>query len=744
MTIETPAPSGMERNPTIVLVCRRQQLSYLSEWLEEWNSVESLRDLPLRLIVEKGESEAFESIFRELNRASITELPEDESRSKRGLARAYGEVFDSLETTYFAIHRVSRKKRDSAATLAKRLHASTLPLPTETDRSLPILIPTAQIDKIAVRAYVNYALSHGTHLSNHWKEYLGYVSSLTSVSRIEATDPIKQGSAIKVHIRVTNGRFNNAKRPPWTYDLAVLDSSRKVILRAPLQAKKWRDTDGEVRWEAYEGIISLDAVPNGDFELVLILNTTHLEMKPIMSSLQPRPGATTPARTIPDDTGTTADAIHKYLVHTTGGANSTWLSKESGPAKIVNKVWRKRLLRKDLRAILKRDGSRPILRSLIMYRLTKPFLRNREIWLIGERKDTAQDNGFHLFKYLQSSKSSRDVYYVIDPRSPHAPRVNKLGKVLKHSSFKHKILTLHADVLANAYSLTHMVPRQWGVRNYFLHMSWRTNALRVYLKHGINTGVNSLQRGANGYDIYITASRRETDAVLESSGYNDEVAETGLARYDALTRTPSEDKVILFMPTWRSYLVPNLFSEGKRASSHIAGSDYEKGVLAFLRDPRLEALLRSSGFRIRFLPHYNAKHHFLAMQLANDFIDVLDDKYVDFQQELRSCSIFVTDYSSVHFDIAYMGTPLVYYQFDAVEFTRKHASQSWFNFEQDGFGRVAYTLNEVYLELEKIIQNGSVRPPEYNARAHELFSFSDQQNSARITKAIETKLEGKQ
>ena len=58
----------------------------------------------------------------------------------------------------------------------------------------------------------------------------------------------------------------------------------------------------------------------------------------------------------------------------------------------------------------------------IMMKLNK---RNRDIWLIGERKDEAKDNGYHLFKYIRENHPETEIYYAIDRNSQD---INKLKK----------------------------------------------------------------------------------------------------------------------------------------------------------------------------------------------------------------------------------------------------------------------------------------------------------------------------
>ena len=49
--------------------------------------------------------------------------------------------------------------------------------------------------------------------------------------------------------------------------------------------------------------------------------------------------------------------------------------------------------------------------------------------------------------------------------------------------------------------------------------------------------------------------------------------------------------------------------------------------------------------------------------------------------------------SSVAFDFAYLGKPVIYAQFDKEEFYEKHDYKAgYFNYERDGFGEVVYDL----------------------------------------------------
>jgi CDP-glycerol glycerophosphotransferase (TagB/SpsB family) len=105
---------------------------------------------------------------------------------------------------------------------------------------------------------------------------------------------------------------------------------------------------------------------------------------------------------------------------------------------------------------------------------------------------------------------------------------------------------------------------------------------------------------------------------------------------------------------------------------------------------------------------------------------------------MRRCDLFLTDYSSVHFDLAYLGTPLIYTHFDREEFAAGHAEPSWFDHERDGFGPVTHDVEATIDAIEGYLVGDRRRGPVYDQRAHAAFTFHDRDNSRRAVEAIET------
>lgn len=368
--------------------------------------------------------------------------------------------------------------------------------------------------------------------------------------------------------------------------------------------------------------------------------------------------------------------------------------------------------------------------------LTRPFVPPGAIWLIGERPETARDNGYALFRHLRATDPTAPVYYVISRKSPLTARVRSLGHVVWHSSWRHRVLMLHAEVLANAYSIKHMLPSRWRPGAYMSQFAWRVGARRVYLKHGVHLSPEAMKRANGGYDLVCTVGEQESAAIARSSGYTTtQLRCTGLARYDQLIAAPNSDTV-LFMPTWRRYLVPKLFAHGEQALVPYEGSTYQGFIDSFLGDPATQTLLERHDLRLIVVPHYNLNGLLTQSTYPGNRIEVVDGATADIPALLRGCAALVTDYSSVQFDVAYAGTPVIYAQFDQDEYARGHSAPSWFRAERDGFGPVCTTAVDVRATLEEYARRNFAREVLYTARVGKFFSYRDQHNSDRVVREI--------
>ncbi|TDT39929.1 glycosyltransferase involved in cell wall biosynthesis [Streptomyces sp. BK208] len=409
------------------------------------------------------------------------------------------------------------------------------------------------------------------------------------------------------------------------------------------------------------------------------------------------------------------------------------------------------LVAKDAKHVLRR---RPFWKQRLIRLLTRPLaplLLGRDLWLIGERGDTAQDNGWHLFRHLRTVGKRRGVYYVIRSTSPDRTRLAGLGHVVAHSSWKHKLLMLHASALVNAYDIdTYMLPDGWDRTRYLKHLDWRVGARRVFLQHGVTDKDVSkgLHRNRTGVDLILAVSRDEGRFLAEELGYEGQVAVAGFPRFDALTPARG-GRTILFMPTWRAYLTVASYSrdgrdrEARRAArDRFLASSYQEFMVRFLNDPDLAAALDRYDYTLEFLPHYEMRAMVGEMVPDRERIRVIDQNEVSVQEAMRRCDLFITDWSSTAFDVAYLGTPLVYAQFDADEYWDGHYQKGYFDARRDGFGPVRESVEEVVAEVVRYLRGGCAREPEYQRRAERFFEYRDRQNNVRASEAIDRLVRG--
>ncbi|MEH6958022.1 CDP-glycerol glycerophosphotransferase family protein, partial [Neobacillus drentensis] len=134
-----------------------------------------------------------------------------------------------------------------------------------------------------------------------------------------------------------------------------------------------------------------------------------------------------------------ADRLEKYFIKNPNDLNNSLSWKVTEPLRKCNTLLYKgyNLFYKYLIILL-----------AVIVRISYP---NKQIWLVGEREDQAEDNGYYFFKYCREKYPNEKIYYIINKSSPQLDKVNILGNVIYHSSYKHRIFMLAAHVYINAW-----------------------------------------------------------------------------------------------------------------------------------------------------------------------------------------------------------------------------------------------------------------------------------------------------
>ena len=246
---------------------------------------------------------------------------------------------------------------------------------------------------------------------------------------------------------------------------------------------------------------------------------------------------------------------------------------------------------------------------------------------------------------------------------------------------------------------------------------------------------NMLNRSRTIADLFITTTNAEYE-IVSSPIYlyeKDMIACTGLARFDKLQN--KNENIILIAPTWRTFLTEVEYANENK--NEFTNSEFYLKYKQLLLNEELKKVIRKNNYKIKFLLHpVFEKHKYIMQDLENDNISIVSVQDIKYSELFNECSIFITDYSSTHFDVAYLQKPIIYYQFDKERFFKSHYKKGYFDYEKDGFGQVIEDEKEIVEKIIFYINNNCNAEEKYLAKIRETFKFLDKNNCKRIYKHI--------
>jgi glycosyltransferase involved in cell wall biosynthesis len=368
--------------------------------------------------------------------------------------------------------------------------------------------------------------------------------------------------------------------------------------------------------------------------------------------------------------------------------------------------------------------------------------RYHRAWVLIDRDVSGQDNAEAFYRYLSAERPGINAWFVLNRDSADWDRLEQDGfRLIAHGTEEHIVLMLNAKFLISSqmdeyivrpYDTTHYPSGQWKF---------------VALQHGVVH--NDLSRWLNPKPIrmWITSSAEEHRGIVgNGSPYQfseKEVQLTGLPRHDSLLAkaralSPQDRKTIVIMPTWRDHLLGS--GEGghiRQVRSEFQASDYARSWFGLVRSPELLAVASAAEAEIVFMAHPNLQHVVTEQDVGPD-VHLARYADHDVQDVIARAQLMVTDYSSLAFEAAYVGTPVVYFQFDQADFySGLHPFRRYlFSHEQDGFGPVVETVDDAIKAIAGLVGPGREIPDEYRLRIENAFPYRDGRCSERVYEAI--------
>ncbi len=374
--------------------------------------------------------------------------------------------------------------------------------------------------------------------------------------------------------------------------------------------------------------------------------------------------------------------------------------------------------------------------ALLCYFLLKPYWDGKRIWLVCEKLGRmAQDNGFYFFKYCMEQlpeEEKKRIFYLIDKDAPDYRAVAPYeGNVLPFMSFRHMVYLCAAEYLISSDAIRHFYA--WDSPNSVYKVLYQARKHIVFLQHGVMAFKQChrmfRKSGGNRMALFIVSSEFERKIIHENFEYDwDEIAVTGLPRWDVLhdTSDPGRPEILL-MPTWRGWMEYDTDEEFRE-------SEYFRVYASLLNSRKLRDLLEERGITLNFYLHPKFAAHIGQFRAGCPRIRLIPSGERPLNELLMRCSMLVTDYSSVAWDVYYQEKPVVFFPFDLELYEEMQGS--YIDMERDAFGDVVRTEEELISAIQKYAGNGFHEDARHAARRDYLLPLRDDKNSERIYRKI--------
>ena len=364
------------------------------------------------------------------------------------------------------------------------------------------------------------------------------------------------------------------------------------------------------------------------------------------------------------------------------------------------------------------------------YRLLKPYWMSKNILIVHEKFcATAQDNGFYFFKYcmdeLPPQEKSR-IFYIMDMNAKDAANLADYeDNVLEFMSFKHLVYAQAARIDIASDSTSHLFT--WRPKPSVVAHAFKRKKT-FFLQHGV-TALKRVdyifgKRGTSPMAYFLTTSKSEQKIVTEHFGYTTAQAPVlGFSRWDVLEDKSDKDApMVLIMPTWRQWLE-------EQTDEVFVQSEYFQRYSALIQSRELNELLARNNATAKFFIHPKLSGMLGNFDAQSSRIELVAQGSVPLNELMMQCSMLITDYSSVCWDVLYMDKPVSFYQFDKERYN--NVVGSYIDFERDLPGDSCSELDELLRSVEASFERGFELADEHARRAERWYESKDNLNRKR-------------
>lgn len=338
----------------------------------------------------------------------------------------------------------------------------------------------------------------------------------------------------------------------------------------------------------------------------------------------------------------------------------------------------------------------------------------RQVWLLSERPNSASDNSYFLFDYLQKQRSDIKSYYLINKHAKKTlPKLKKYKNILCLGSYKHKLFMLIADKYLTAFTIEESMLPFDSEQYKKIYKNELENKRIISIQHGMIMNNISPYLSKKHYMVdYITANNvEEKEIIMQTLGFKeDEVIITGMARQDNLLDNNSNSNNVLFMPTWQRGL-QNL------TVSQFLSTEYFNKIKEMLEDKRLLEFLEKNNLKLKVLMHPQFEKFSEYFHSKNDNVQFLSSNKIEIPEMIVKSQFLITDFSSIATDFLFQQKNVVFYQYNKHALHHVPTKQ----IKYSDIGEVVGNLDELNDTLIKIEKNDFELLDKYKNNHRSLF-----------------------
>ncbi|RBL99628.1 hypothetical protein C1H84_14530 [Glutamicibacter soli] len=365
----------------------------------------------------------------------------------------------------------------------------------------------------------------------------------------------------------------------------------------------------------------------------------------------------------------------------------------------------------------------------------------KDAWILMDRPERANDNAEHLYREILQKHRDINAWFVLNRNSNDWERLSKEGfRLLPYGEVDYLAALIRSVVFASSHMDKYISdPLPEYLKKY---RRWKF----VFLQHGITKDDLSAWFNSKDISLLITSTNDEYRSIIDpESNYrfgSKEVELTGFPRHDKLMDHHfTRPAWMLLSPTWRDWLfVTDPANGSKTLIPEFSTSDFAQNWQQVLQSNELFLAAKRQGLEIAFLPHPFLEPYLDELDIP-EHIRILSWNELPFAEVLAQTALLITDYSSTAFEAAYIGRPVVYFQFDDdLVLNGAHTyERGYFDYTKDGFGPCVHLPNQVVDAAVSLLEEGEDLL--YIRRKHETFKYRDRNNSKRVVSAIRKRIQ---